>query len=259
MGAWLVYHLTQSAGLAWPLAGLLGLVVSGLGMRWSHRPWRRVLIALGFPLSWSVWLLRAPTEATLTLSSSDARWNWMIERMDSAIWLLPVALLALFYPLRTWGDAPLFPTPRGALEGLPQALNLPDSALASLKVLDAGCGLGAGLREWRRVLPGAQLTGWEWSRPLRLMCAWRLPWATVSRRDIWAHSWAEFDVVYLFQRPESMPRAWAKACAEMTPGAWLISLEFEVPGHLPERVLAHGRSKPVWLYRLPQGQAGPGG
>ena len=64
-------------------------------------------------------------------------------------------------------------------------------------------------------------------------------------------SWAGHDLVYLFQRPESMARAWAKASSEMRPGAHLVSLEFAVPG-LPERAClqAAGR-RPVWVYRLP--------
>ena len=108
----------------------------------------------------------------------------------------------------------------------------------------------AGLREWRRVLPTGRLAGWEWSPLLRLWTAWRLPWATVQRRDIWTSPWSNFEVVYLFQRPESMPRAWEKACAEMQPGAWLVSLEFEVPGRVPDASLEVVPGKPVWAYRI---------
>jgi hypothetical protein len=68
---------------------------------------------------------------------------------------------------------------------------------------------------------------------------------------MWAQHWAGFDMVYLFQRPESMPGAWEKACAELRPGAWLVSLDFAVPGVAP---LAHwdcpGSPHGVWLYRI---------
>ena len=57
--------------------------------------------------------------------------------------------------------------------------------------------------------------------------------ATVRRADIWAADWSGYDLVYLFQRPESMPRAAAKAARELRPGAWLASLEF--PGAGPDR------------------------
>ena len=63
------------------------------------------------------------------------------------------------------------------------------------------------------------------------------------------------NVVYVFQRPESMARAWAKACAELPPGGWLISLEFEVPGVPPSFGPQGGDGRPVWGYRLGRGPA----
>src|SRR5450830_416907 len=119
-------------------------------------------------------------------------------------------LLLLVYPINAWRDAPIFPTPRAALLGLPQAIALP----AGAAVLDAGCGLGDGLRALRRAWPEAALHGLEWSWPLRLLCALRCPWAQVRRGDIWRESWAPYQLVYVFQRPESMARALAKAQAE---------------------------------------------
>jgi hypothetical protein len=47
-----------------------------------------------------------------------------------------------------------------------------------------------------------------------------------------------------------MARAWDKACAEMAPGSWLASLEFEVPGRAPDAVLRNVPGKPVWLYQV---------
>jgi len=57
--------------------------------------------------------------------------------------------------------------------------------------------------------------------------------------------------VYLFQRPESMPRALAKARAEMAAGAWLASLEFEAEDATPQAVLTCPDGRRLWLYRLP--------
>jgi len=56
--------------------------------------------------------------------------------------------------------------------------------------------------------------------------------------------------VYLFQRPESMARALAKAESEMAAGAWLVSLAFEVPGARPHSVLRAEGTRPLWLYRI---------
>ena len=93
-------------------------------------------------------------------------------------------------------------------------------------VLDAGCGLGHGLQALRLAYPQAQLHGIEWSWPLRAVCAVRCPWARVRQGDIWKADWSGYDMVYVFQRPESMARAAAKARAELRPGAWLVSLDF---------------------------------
>ena len=118
-------------------------------------------------------------------------------------------------------------------------------------MVDAGCGLGAGLRELHANYPQAELHGLEWSWPLTLACALRCRFARVRRADIWAVDWSGYDLVYLFQRPESMPRAMAKAAAELKPGAWLVSLEFEAVDFKPDARLEDVAGKPVWLYRAP--------
>ncbi len=161
-------------------------------------------------------------------------------------WLLPLALLALIYPLNAWRDAPLFPTPANALNELPTVAPLEPGA----RVLDAGCGLGHGLDALRQAYPLASLHGLEWSRPLAWLCARRCPWARVARGDIWRAGWSAYDLVYLFQRPESMPRAIEKARAELKAGAYLVSLEFEAVGLTPLAKLDGAQGKPVWVYRL---------
>ena len=42
-----------------------------------------------------------------------------------------------------------------------------------------------------------------------------------------------------------------KAQAELAPGAWLVSLEFAVPGVLPHAQLRAPGGRVVWIYRLP--------
>jgi hypothetical protein len=216
-------RLAAPLPVALVLAAALGLVLS---LPAATR-WRRIFVAAGFPLS-------------LAASGLGAA-------MPAGGWLLALALLALIYPLNTWRDAPMFPTPAGALQGLAALAPLPDGA----RLLDVGCGLGDGLRELHRVYPQAHLAGVEWSWPLRLACAWRCRFARVTRGDLWATDWSPHDLVYLFQRPESMPRALEKARRELRPGAWLASLEFEVPGLRPTAVLRGAGRKPVWLYRAP--------
>lgn len=225
--AWAVFLLLAAVGASAVVAMTLPLLVgAGLAL-WGATPWRRVFIAAGFPLSL----------AASGLAGALPGW----------VWLLPLALLVLLYPLNTWRDAPLFPTPTGALLGLDQRVPLP----ASARIVDAGCGLGAGLIELHRAYPQARIEGLEWSWPLRLACALRCRFAQVRRADIWAADWSGFDLVYLFQRPESMQRAADKAGSELKPGAWLVSLEFEVPSLKAQAVLNLGAGRHVWAYQVP--------
>jgi len=216
----------SSVGVALGAACALGVVLSLWGGTW----WRRVLIAGGFPLS-------------LALSFPGLGGN----TLPAWAWLLPLALLLLVYPINAWRDAPLFPTPQGALAELPLHAPLVDGAC----VLDAGCGLGHGLDALHQAYPLAQLHGLEWSWPLRWLCALRCPWAQVRRGDIWKADWSGFDMVYLFQRPESMPRAVEKAAHQLRPGAWLVSLEFEATGLTPAATYRATGGKMVWIYRAP--------
>jgi hypothetical protein len=229
LGCWGVFRVTTELGMDAPLAlgfaSALGVLLSLWGRTW----WRRGLIAVGFPLSLA---LGMPT-----LGGAAPAW----------VWLVPLGLLLLVYPLNAWRDAPLFPTPPHALVDLPQHAVL----TAGAKVLDAGCGLGHGLQALHRAYPQVQLHGLEWSWPLRWLCAVRCPWATVRQGDIWQADWAAFDMVYLFQRPESMPRAVDKAAGQLRTGTWLVSLEFEATQLTPTAHYRAPGGKMVWLYRAP--------
>ena len=194
---------------------------------WPLSGWRRSFIALGFPLS---------------LAASGVAGD-----LPAWAWLLPLGALALLYPLHAWRDAPFFPTPHGALQGLKRTVRLPDGA----RVLEAGCGLGDGLRELHAEYPRARLDGVEWSWPLRTACQWRCGFAHITRGDLWKTDWSAYQLVYLFQRPESMPRAVDKAARELAPGAWLASLEFEATPLEPDARHLCPDGRRVWLYQQP--------
>mgnify|MGYP003575582812 CR=1 FL=1 len=230
--AWgLFLGLVRLAGAPVGVAVVLATALGGCAALLGGTRWRRVFIALGFPVS----LLASGLAAGVP--------GW--------VWLVPLAAVFALYPVHAWRDAPVFPTPVGALAGLAGKAPLPAGAC----VVDAGCGLGDGLRELHAQYPAAVLHGWEWSWPLALACRWRcrrlgIP-ARVARRDIWSADWSAHDLVYVFQRPESMARAHAKATAELRAGAWLASLEFSVPGVDADAVLTGPDDRPVWLYRMP--------
>lgn len=224
--AWALFGALQGAGLsALPALGVAsgwGVALSGWGGTW----WRRAMVGLGFPLS-------------LALSG--------VVNLPAWAWLLPLGLLLLIYPLNAWRDAPLFPTPAHALRDLAGSAPLPAGAL----VLDAGCGLGDGLKALREAYPAARLHGLEWSWPLRGLCALRCPWARIRRGDIWRANWRPYTLVYLFQRPESMSRAVDKARCELQPGGWLVSLEFEAAALHPQATLQCADGRALWLYQAP--------
>jgi hypothetical protein len=224
-GAWAACALARAQGLGVAWTGTAGLVAGGLLSFAIASRWRRLLAAAGFPLS-----------AVLVAGATH---------LPSSLWLVAVLPLVALYPLRAWRDAPFFPTPADALAGLESVVTPPPQ-----RVLDAGCGVGHGLRVLRRVWPGACFEGIEWSPPLAWLAGVRCPWARVVRDDMWSVSWAAADLVYLFQRPESMARAWAKARAEMGEGGWLVSLEFPLPEVAPWACLQPPGQRPCWVYRV---------
>jgi hypothetical protein len=208
------------------LAAGIGVLLSVWGSNW----WRKLVIAGGFPVSFAL--------SAQLLGHGD---------VPSWVWLLPLAVMLLVYPVNAWSDAPLFPTPAKALLELPRFAPLS----AGAKVVDAGCGLGHGLLALRSAYPQVQFYGLEWSVVLRWWCALRLPWARITRADIWEADWSGYDMVYAFQRPESMPRAVAKAAKELRKGAYLVSLDFQAHELVESARYEAPNGKMVWIYQTP--------
>ncbi len=242
LAVWLLAWVAHAQALAWqaPPGAAFGLAV-GLGVAgsWLGRTGlRKLVIAGGFPVSMAVLGVGA-----------DLPFWW---------WLLPIGVLLALYPMGTWGDAPVFPTPATALQGLNGVAPLMgDRARGAARVLDGGCGLGHALRALRREYPQASIEGIESSWPLRLACGLRCRWARVRQGDFWAEDWGGYDLVYLFQRPESMARAVEKARREMRASAYLVSLEFEAPDLRPEATLPGADGRRVWVYRPAVDRAAP--
>jgi hypothetical protein len=224
----------------WPAAGalLLGSVPALWLQVWVAPGWRRWALLGGLP---ALMLVTAGVSAV-------GPWGWMGLAL----------ILMVLYPLQAWRDAPVFPTPRRALQDL--AAHVPLAQDAS--ILDAGSGLGHGLQALCRAYGSARIQGVESSLLLVLLSRWRLRHAGADGRgssglacqvvhgDMWSVAWSGFDLVYVFQRPESMQRAWDKACREMPEGSWLVSLEFEVPGLAPAVQLTCPDGRFVWIYRI---------
>jgi SAM-dependent methyltransferase len=230
IGAWLVHAGLVALQLPAVASAVLAMFVPAALAVSCHGFVRRALVLMGFPLS-------------LVLAGAEGVPAWF--------WLLPALLLLALYPVQAWRDAPLYPTRARALEGLSRRLQLPGRP----RILDAGCGLGHGLDALAVQWPAASITGLEHSRLLAWFAARRCRHARIVRGDMWRHGWGDYDLVYLFQRPESMPRAWRKARLEMKPGSWLVSLEFAVDGVPAQLQLQQPGERALLAYRIPA----PGG
>lgn len=234
LGGWCVVWSASALGLPAGWALLLGVAPSLWAQARTRPGWRRWVVVSGLPV----------VLALTAGFSSVSPWAW----------LGVAGLLMCLYPIQAWRDAPFFPTPADALCGLPSVIRLADRS----PVLDAGSGMGHGVLALHRAYPSARIVGVE--RSLGLVCIsylrilWRkrhggerlqLRWG-----DMWAQPWGGFALVYVFQRPESMLRAWQKAHSEMSEGSWLVSLEFEVPAVSCFASVKCPDGRRLWIYRL---------
>jgi len=222
--------LAQGAGAAvalglgaTPLAPVAGAAAAAAG------------IALRLPFWWPPLLLALPLAAQGALDLGLApRWH-----------LAAAAALWLVFGLTARTSVPLYLSSRRELEAL--ASLVPHGA----RVLDAGCGLGSALAALADASPRARLEGVE---------AAVLPWLAARLRargrwrarlgSLWRADFGRYDVVYAFLSPAAMPKLWAKARAEMRPGALLVSNRFEVPGAPAARVLDTGGGRRLHCWRM---------
>ena len=118
-------------------------------------------------------------------------------------------------------------------------------------MLDAGSGAGDGLRELCRALPGTTVEGIESSLVLRVVSGLRARSARglLSATSRGRSDWGPYQLVYLFQRPESMAPAWQKAQAQMAFCSWLVSLDFAIPDVRPQAHWQISTGQTVWVYR----------
>ena len=238
--------------LTWPLPALLAWISSwalyALLLQWQASEW----VALLLPAFWSGFLTRmADTSMRRALIGLGFPLSYMALHgglnMPSIGWLILLVIVVLVYPRRAWQDAPLFPTPKNALRLLPDHITL----LAGARILDAGSGMGDGLIALRSAFPRADFTGIEMSWPLRFLSALRCTFARIRQGDIWLADWRDYDLVYMFQRPETMPRAVEKSESQLRAGAWLVSLEFEARELQAQAVIESPDGRPVWVYQMP--------
>ncbi|MDD3352231.1 class I SAM-dependent methyltransferase [Zoogloea sp.] len=118
-------------------------------------------------------------------------------------------------------------------------------------LLDLGSGTGALLRPLARLRPDLRLEGVESAPAPYALSRWlsrKSPTIALARGDFFQIPWSDYDLVYAFLSPAPMAQVWEKACAEMRPGALLVSNSFPVPGVEPERVIEVDDPRRTRLY-----------
>jgi hypothetical protein len=173
-------------------------------------------------------------------------------------WFLAAFVLSLLIFWRTdQSRVPLYLSNRRTAVAL--VAQLP---AAPIKLIDLGCGTGSLLRHLAKARPDCRFVGIEHA-PLPWLLARistrGLANVTVRRGDFWQEPLGSYDFVYAFLSPAPMPRLWRKACAEMAPGATLVSNSFAVPDIEPASVVevTDRRATRLYLYRIRKRRAAP--
>ncbi|MBP9227121.1 MAG: methyltransferase domain-containing protein [Azonexus sp.] len=155
--------------------------------------------------------------------------------LPSWLWASGFLLLLLIFWRTDTSQVPLYLTNRKSRYAVLSVL-----PATPCRVIDLGCGDGALLRHLARSRPDCTFVGfehapltWAWAR----LSTHGLANVDIRRGDFWTHPLAGYDLVYAFLSPAPMARLWAKARAEMSPGARLVSNSFVVPEQAPLAVV----------------------
>jgi hypothetical protein len=203
------------------------------------------------PESWSMTVWAASLEGATAAALS--RWRRMAPWWPPIQFVFPLAVIAVqTLRLPSWfflaafllllglfwttfrTQAPFYPSTRSVWDGV--AARLPQSA----RFIDIGSGFGGLVLHLAARHPEGRFCGIELA-PLPWLTSWlraqlKRSEAKFIRGDYDHLDLSNYDVVFAFLSPAAMPALWCKACAEMRPGALLLSYQFPVPGTTPDIV-----------------------
>jgi SAM-dependent methyltransferase len=207
-------------------------------------------------------LLQGGVAAAVAAARGAPRWWWLIHAAFAPLvvlalrlpvpplaWLAAFALLVGVFWRTDVSRVPLYLSNRATADAL--AALLPPGPC---RVVDLGCGSGGLLLRLAAARPDASFIGVEHA-PLPWLVGWlrarHRPNVAIHHGDLWRADLASADVVYAFLSPAPMERLWAKACAELSPGAVLVANSFPVPGVEPARTVDVGdrRGTRLFVYR----------
>lgn len=179
-----------------------------------------------------------------------------VRTLDLPAWTWPTGLILLL--LVFWrtdrGQVPLYLSSRECVESV-----LPLLPSRPCRVIDLGCGDGALLRRLARARPDSRFVGVEHA-PLPWLWAWLAGRSLPNLMIVWGSFWSlpldGYDLVYAYLSPAPMSRLWAKATAEMSSGALLVSNSFAVPERMADsRIAVSDRAMTYFYVYRPAGMA----
>jgi len=220
------YFLLRNEALPWPetalaIGGLALLAASLTHQTW----WWRLIHAVFAPMAWFVAELAIPP-------------GWF---------LAAFIVMLLVYRGAITAQVPLYFSNHETANVLAGLFK----ENVDIRLVDLGAGIGSVLCPLALALPMARLTGIENAPATWLAGLIRtagLPNCTWRWGDLWCTKLAEYDVVYAFLSPATMPRLWEKIQREMPPGSLFISNSFAVPGVEASRVIDVGDARQTRLY-----------
>jgi hypothetical protein len=174
--------------------------------------------------------------------------------LPSWVFLLAFLLLLGLYWSTFRTQVPYYPSQAAVWDAVRQLLP-PEQPGRALNLIDIGSGLGGAVLYWSRLRPDARCSGIELA-PFPWLTSWlRARLSGSAARFILGDyeklDFSQYDLVFAYLSPAPMAALWRKAQAELKPGAVLVSLEFDIPGHAPARTLQPAEDSPalyVWYF-----------
>lgn len=157
--------------------------------------------------------------------------------------------------LGSW-RAPYVPLPHTALPGIVDAMRIMPGEV----VYDIGCGDGRILRACAAREPGAQYVGIEraWYPYLLARLCGKSGNIRYVRKDAFAHTYRDADVIFLYLLPGFTDRVAEKLLRECMPGTRIITADFPITLIAPKQVIeqtqlpASLRGRILSTYEIPK-------
>ena len=164
--------------------------------------------------------------------------------------LVVVFLLIEFYNITFRGYAPFIPTGNKAISAAVENISLPETGT----VYELGCGQAGFLRELRKKYAKANLYGVEYNLFPYLIGQIQnsLSKSNIQfiKKNFFKVDLSQADAIYCFLSIRTMADLEPKFKAECKPGTKIISYNFTLPNHTPEKVVEMENKNKIYFYKI---------